>query len=100
LSDPDAPTTTISFTAAAESALSTAPLPSGLPSRIYPPAGVTPNPGPQFSFISILFDGFLSWPFVCTDSVSSTQLFALMPDLLIKSLNITGVSAAVLHLSI
>ncbi|KAJ6471315.1 hypothetical protein C8R47DRAFT_1297800, partial [Mycena vitilis] len=82
LSDPDAPTTTISLTASAPTALTTAPLPSGLPSRIYPPTGPIANPGGNYSFVSLLFDGYLGWDFVCTNDVSSTQLFALVPLLL------------------
>ncbi|KAJ6536579.1 hypothetical protein DFH09DRAFT_95284 [Mycena vulgaris] len=83
LSNPDAPTTTFSLTAgAAATALTTAPLPTGLPSRIYPPSGPIENPGGNYSFISLLFDGYLDWDFVCTSSVSSTQLFAMMPLIL------------------
>ncbi|KAF7299294.1 hypothetical protein MIND_00878300 [Mycena indigotica] len=89
LSNPDAPTTTISFTASAQTALTTAPLPSGLPSRIYPPNGPPQNPGVgNYSFISLLFDNFLGWEFVCTNSISSTQIFAMMPVILATSLGI------------
>ncbi|KAJ7465248.1 hypothetical protein FB451DRAFT_1041588, partial [Mycena latifolia] len=84
LSNPDEPTTTLSLTAGATAtALTTAPLPSGLPSRIYPPSSlITQNPGGNYSFISLLFDGYLDWNFVCTSPVSSTQLFAMMPLIL------------------
>ncbi|KAF7296536.1 hypothetical protein HMN09_01060600 [Mycena chlorophos] len=87
LSNPDAPTTTVSFTASAQTALTTAALPSGLPSRIYPPSGVVNSPGGNYSFISLLFDGYLGWDFVCTSDVSSSQIFAFMPVILATALD-------------
>ncbi|KAF7297658.1 hypothetical protein MKEN_01389000 [Mycena kentingensis (nom. inval.)] len=87
VSDPDAPTTTISFTATAQTALTTAPLPTDLPMRIYPPSGAISDPGTDYAFVSLLYDNFLGWKFVCTNSVSSTQIFALMPLILATALN-------------
>jgi hypothetical protein len=73
----------MSLTLTAQTALSAAPLPSGLPNRIYPPSGaIASNPGSNYSFISLLFDQYLDWPFVVQSSVSSSQLFAYVPLLL------------------
>ncbi|KAJ7725329.1 hypothetical protein B0H16DRAFT_1332714 [Mycena metata] len=90
LSDPDAPTTTISLTASATAALQTAALPNGLPSRIYLPTGPTENPGAGYSYISLLFDNYLDWNFICTNPVSSTQVFAMMPLILSTALGTSG----------
>ncbi|KAJ7175365.1 hypothetical protein C8R46DRAFT_891283, partial [Mycena filopes] len=90
LSDPDAPTTTISLTASATAALQTAALPNGLPSRIYLPTGPIENPGSDYSYISLLFDNYLDWNFVCTNPVSSTQVFAMMPLILSNALGTSG----------
>ncbi|KAJ7134278.1 hypothetical protein C8R44DRAFT_610814, partial [Mycena epipterygia] len=91
LSNPDAPTTTISFTDTAATALTTAALPTGLPSRIYPPSSglVVQSPGANYSFISLLFDGYLDWSFVATSQVSSSQIFAMMPVILATAVGVS-----------
>ena len=48
----------------------------------FTPTGPIDSPGGNYSFISLLFDGYLGWDFVCTSDVSSTQLFAYVPLLL------------------
>ncbi|KAH9846427.1 hypothetical protein C2E23DRAFT_872378 [Lenzites betulinus] len=85
LTDPDAATTfnlTIpTTTAAADSKPTQAPLPSNLPSVIFPAEGSHPGDPDLtgYTLISILFDSALSWSFVTGNSGSPSQIFAWMP---------------------
>ena len=96
LTDPDEPTTT--FTVAASSAADTrptqAPLPSGLPTQIFPAEGSKPGDPDLtgFSQISILFDSGLNWDFVVNNANSSSQIFAWMSPILQASLSLPGES--------
>ncbi|KAI0754641.1 hypothetical protein C8Q80DRAFT_1216565 [Daedaleopsis nitida] len=91
--DPDAPSTTltVSFTSAADSSKpSTAPLPSGLPTQIFPVVGSKPGDPDLdgYSGISILFDSGLNWNFVVNNENSSSQIFAWMSPILQASLSL------------
>ena len=70
---------------------SSLPLPSGMPARIYPPDRLDPNTDlTGFTFIAILFDMELNWPFVVTSPISSTQIFAYIPIIIATALGIEG----------
>jgi hypothetical protein len=95
LTDPDQPTTTLTLAGTAQVPPSQAPLPTGLPSRIYPANQMTPSTSLDgYSFISILFNVQLNWPFVATNQTSSSQIFAYFPSVLEAALNLTGESLA------
>lgn len=65
------------------------PLPSGMPARIFPPDRLDPNTDlTGFTFIAILFDLELNWPFVASNAVSSTQIFAFIPIIVSTALSI------------
>ena len=73
------------------------PLPSGVPSRIYPatqqvdPSTTQPDMAKDgYTLISILFDEELNWGFVAGNSVASTQIFAYMPAIITNALGITS----------
>ena len=67
------------------------PLPSGMPARIYPPTRLDPNTDlTGFTFIAILFDLELNWPFVVLSPISSTQIFAYIPIIIATALGIQG----------
>jgi hypothetical protein len=67
------------------------PLPSGMPARIYPPDRLDPNTDlTGYTFIAILFDLELNWPFVVTSPISSTQIFAYIPIIISTALGIEG----------
>jgi len=67
------------------------PLPSGMPARIYPPDPMNPNTDlTGYTFIAILFDLELNWPFVVTNAISSTQIFAYIPIIIATALDIEG----------
>ncbi|KAJ7246358.1 hypothetical protein C8J57DRAFT_726402 [Mycena rebaudengoi] len=89
LTDPDQPTTTVSLATTIQTGSAETELPKGLPWRIYPASSVATNPGDDYTFISLLFDGYLDWEFVCTSPVSSTQLFAMMPAVLASALGLS-----------
>ena len=93
LSDPDAPTSTVSIASAlpATAAPSVAALPSGLPARIFPASGVDPEKDDLdgYQFITLLFDQLLPWPWVCGHTETASQLFAYTPVVIQKSLNVT-----------
>ncbi|KAF9488018.1 hypothetical protein BDN71DRAFT_1352119, partial [Pleurotus eryngii] len=80
LTDPDQATTTVTpvqQSAQADVAPTTAPLPTGMPARIYPRNGTDPtteNLG-DYSLISILFTPELNWQFVATNPLSPSQIF-------------------------
>jgi hypothetical protein len=66
-------------------------LPSGIPARIYPPDRLDPNTDlTGYTFIGILFDLELNWPFVVASPVSSTQIFAYIPIIIATALGIQG----------
>jgi len=93
MSNPDAPTTTVSSVPGpTASNLNPPALPAGLPWRIYP-QDTAPGGGGQitgFTLISILFDQSLNWPFVVGSDVASSQIFAYMPSIVEAALNITS----------
>ena len=67
------------------------PLPSGMPARIYPPDRLDANTDlTGYTFIAILFDLELNWPFVVTSPISSTQIFAYIPIIIDTALGIEG----------
>ncbi|KAF8621399.1 hypothetical protein AX15_007811, partial [Amanita polypyramis BW_CC] len=89
ITNPDAPTTTFSLSPSASGA-NVPPLPSGIPYRIYPMSQL-PNGGsaiPGYTMISILFNQELNWPFVVSNWLSSSQIFAYIPVLITMALNI------------
>ena len=62
-----------------------------MPARIYPPDRLDPNTDlTGFTFIAILFDMELNWPFVVTSPISSTQIFAYIPIIIATALGIEG----------
>jgi len=68
-----------------------APLPSGIPARIFPRDQLNPNRDlTGYTFIGILFDQDLNWPFVVGNPVSSTQIFAYVPIIVATALGISG----------
>jgi hypothetical protein len=71
---------------------SQAPLPTGVPARIYPPDSADPSTADlaDFTFISILFNQELNWEFVSQNTVASSQIFAYFPQVFINALNITA----------
>jgi len=86
LSDPDAVTTTLS-SAAPGASVTTAPLPSDLPSIIYAQSG----PGKQSSgqtLVSILFDQYLGWAWVVQNSTAGDQIFAYTPVLVATAIDV------------
>jgi hypothetical protein len=92
ITDPDQPTTTVSLDTSATALPPQAPLPSGMPARIYPVNGTDPSTAdiPGSTFISLLFNQELNWQFVTQNPVSSSQIFAYLPVVLTTALNITG----------
>ncbi|KAH9060221.1 hypothetical protein EDB87DRAFT_641593 [Lactarius vividus] len=90
LSDPDAVPPTLSVVSPSNLPSTTTPvlLPSNLPARIYPPTQVDPNSLTGFSLVSILFDQFLSWPFVAQNTQSQGQLFLWLPTIIQSALGL------------
>lgn len=69
----------------------TVPLPSGLPAIIYPHDPLSPNTDlTGYTFIAILFDRDLNWPFIVESTISSTQVFAYIPILIATALGLAG----------
>ncbi|KIK01323.1 hypothetical protein K443DRAFT_55282, partial [Laccaria amethystina LaAM-08-1] len=77
LTDPDRATTTVNPTdAAAATTLTVAPLPTGIPPRIYPQDQLNSGTDLQgYTLISIFFNQELNWPIVVNNQVSSSQIF-------------------------
>ncbi|RPD56166.1 hypothetical protein L226DRAFT_583364 [Lentinus tigrinus ALCF2SS1-7] len=94
LTDPDEPTTTFTVnpSSAADTKPTQAPLPSGLPTQIFPAEGSKPSDPDLsgYSLISLLFDSGLNWEFVVKNTNSSSQIFAWMSPLLQASLSLTA----------
>ncbi|TFK38991.1 hypothetical protein BDQ12DRAFT_604835, partial [Crucibulum laeve] len=93
LTNPDQATTTVPDVeptgSLASAALSAAPLPTGLPARIYPQVQLPSDADlTGFTIISILFNQELNWPFVVEDQVSSSQIFAFIPILIANAVGI------------
>ncbi|KNZ79015.1 hypothetical protein J132_07167 [Termitomyces sp. J132] len=92
ITNPDAPTTT--FTPIPDSGPTTVaslvPLPTGIPGRIFPPTPLDLSQVSGDTPISILFNQELNWPFVVTNSVSSSQIFAWLPVIIATALGIRG----------
>ena len=89
-----------SSTASPASAVPTTslPLPSGMPSRVYPPHRLDSNTDlTGYTFIGILFDLELNWPFVVTSPISSTQIFAYIPIIIATALGIEGEFRSLLY---
>ncbi|KAF4591186.1 hypothetical protein EYR40_009789 [Pleurotus pulmonarius] len=87
LTDPDQATTTVSpvqQSALADSPPTAAPLPTGMPARIYPRNGTDPTTEDlsSYSLISILFTPELNWEFVATNPLSPSQIFGYFPVIL------------------
>jgi hypothetical protein len=96
MSNPDEATTTLNTETAGSAAVATAtflaaPLPSDLPSRIYPRNGYQKGEDVTgFTLISLLFNQELNWPFVARNELSSAQIFAYMPAILNTALGLSG----------
>lgn len=90
LTDPDQATTTVNPTdAAAATTLTVAPLPTGVPARIYPQDQINSATDLQgYTLISILLNQELNWPFVVNNQVSSSQIFAYFPVIISTALGI------------
>ncbi|KAI9443066.1 hypothetical protein H4582DRAFT_2195164 [Lactarius indigo] len=90
LSDPDAVPSTLTIVSPSSLPSTTTPvlLPSNLPARIYPPTQVDSNSLSGFSLVSILFDQFLSWPFVAQNTQSQGQLFLWLPTIIQSALGL------------
>ncbi|KXN89414.1 hypothetical protein AN958_05723, partial [Leucoagaricus sp. SymC.cos] len=93
LTDPDAATTTVEPipVQAGSSAIVPAPLPSGIPARIFPrdQLDLTSNDLDGYTLISILFNSELNWCFVVQSDFTSSQIFAYVPVLITTALNIS-----------
>ncbi|KAL5524480.1 hypothetical protein ACEPAF_9620 [Sanghuangporus sanghuang] len=93
LTNPDEPTSSAILESAVSGATVTSvPLPSGLPARIYPSeGGVTADTDlSDYTAISVLFDVGLAWPFVATKTDSAAQIFAYFPPCLQVALGISA----------
>ncbi|KAH9973915.1 hypothetical protein BJV74DRAFT_194351 [Russula compacta] len=91
MTDPDAPTTTLSLIAPSSSLtgqVTPVPLPSDLPARIYPVNQIGNLPG-GYTLCSILFDSSLPWDFVASNTQSQGQIFAWTQVLIMNALNIS-----------
>jgi hypothetical protein len=91
LNNPDAPLTTMSLPAASVSPtgpVSVAPLPSGLPARIYPPVDLSAAQLSGSSLINLLLLKELSWDFVAKNSESQGQIFLWCPVALATALDL------------
>lgn len=77
------------FAPTVSTTISVAALPTGLPNKIYPVNRLsTESDLDGMTLISILFSSMLNWPFVVSDSVSSSQLFAYVPVLITSALEL------------
>jgi len=94
LTNPDAPVTTLSLSDPSTSAagpVPSAPLPTDLPSRIYPADVVNPSALPSGDVLcSLLFTDYLPWSFVATHTQSQGQLFSWTPVIISQALNISS----------
>ena len=62
-----------------------------MPARIMPDDPLNPNTDlTGYTFIAILFDLELNWPFVVQSQISSTQIFAYIPIIIATALGIQG----------
>jgi len=93
LTNPDQATTTVADNGPSPvTTLTAAPLPTGIPARIYPSKQLDLTQDLSgFTLISILFNQDLNWPFVVNNQVSSSQIFAYLPALI--SAAIAGTSS-------
>ncbi|KAF5374174.1 hypothetical protein D9615_008817 [Tricholomella constricta] len=94
LTDPDQATTTVETQAgpATASSILSAPLPTGIPGRIYPRVQLdTSQDLSDYTMISILFNQELNWPFVVTTQISSSQIFAWLPAIIATALQVPAV---------
>ncbi|KAF9031735.1 hypothetical protein BJ165DRAFT_1358167, partial [Panaeolus papilionaceus] len=96
LSDPDQVIATTDSAGSTIVALPTvvAPpaLPSGIPARILPGNPIDPNADlTGYSLVSIAFTNELNWLFVTDNELSSGQIFAYLPTLILAALpTLTG----------
>lgn len=90
MTNPDQASTTFSIDLASQSASPvSAPLPAGLPARIYPGVQLDPNSDLSgYTYISILFNQELNWQFEATNPDSSNQIFAYFPSTISNALGI------------
>jgi len=78
---------------------SVAPLPTGIPARIYPAQIVDPNRNfSGFTVISILFNQQLSWQFEATNPDAPSQIFAYFPGVIATALGIDTSQVTTLYL--
>lgn len=93
LTNPDAATTTLSLPDPSNSAagpVQSASLPSDIPARIYPAELLDTSTLPtDYVLCSLLFDAFLSWVFVASNTQSQGQLFSWAPIIISSALNIS-----------
>lgn len=93
LTNPDEPTSSVPLESETSGETVVAvPLPSGLPSRIYPASGgVTADVNlDDYTAVSVMFDGSLGWAFVATNTDSAAQIFAYFPTCLQVALGLSG----------
>ncbi|KAI5116441.1 hypothetical protein M0805_006254 [Coniferiporia weirii] len=103
LTDPDEPTTSVLIESVTSGAtVTSAPLPSDLPSRIYPAeGGVSANDVNEgYTPVSIMFDSTLGWEFVAKNTDSAAQIFAYFPTCLEVALGITSDQVKVFALQV
>jgi len=88
--DPDQATTTFEPESASPSSVPTlAPLPAGMPARIYSQDQIPPTQDlTGLTLISILFNSALNWPFVVGNPVASSQIFAYFPTVIQTALEL------------
>lgn len=89
LTDPDQPTASVE-TSIAQATPSTVNLPEGMPARIFPANRLTTEDTLDgYTMVSIKFNLKLSWRWVTSNSTSSSQIFAYMPEVLRAGLGIS-----------
>jgi hypothetical protein len=82
-------------TASPSAAPTIAPLPTGIPARIYPAVQIDPNSDLSgYTVISILFNQELNWQFEATNPDSSNQIFAYFPGVIAAALGIDRTSSS------
>ncbi|KAK0464767.1 uncharacterized protein EV420DRAFT_1263688, partial [Desarmillaria tabescens] len=92
-SDPDQVTTSISdIQSTPATTFTAASLPTNLPSRIFPKNGMTGDEDlTGYTFISIAFStATLGWVYVTQNSLTSSQILAYTPAILVNALGLTS----------
>lgn len=91
MTNPDQATTTVNTQSGPTPAttLTVAPLPTGIPGRIYPKVQLDLSQDlSNFLMISILFNQELNWPWVVSHQTSSIQIFAWLPAIIATALGV------------